>query len=538
MSDLTPAYGSLTRRIKANWQILMLAALGFAPMVGLFFVMSWGRPSYQFFPMAIIAAAMLAWRALETPITTEASGSLKVSRWLGLTTMALFLAACFLWSPWLGYAAFLAGVVAAVWSLGGLALLKRLGPAIIMLLTILPPPLNGDQTLTVWLRHIAVSTSSALLDWLQVIHAQDGNTLLLPGKTLLVEEACSGINSFILCNAFCLFWGLWQNRPLLWWLLAMLATSCFVVLGNILRITIGAAAYYYRHVDLLSGWKHETLGLVLLLGYAGLILSWDQLLVFLTDSGQRSDQVPPDKAAAAPPEVAPEAAPADAATPLTPVLGFKFLGLALAVVGLGSFAIHGVMAGRHGVAALPSLKTVRQLDFSMPATFAGWQRNNADTGDAAWVQTLGVRSSDWSFRHDNISATVAVDYPLDGFHNVKNCYTGNGWQVLGETELLNPADKTDLHAIRLDLQKSIQYALVLHSVVDAHGNWLSAPLNVSSRFSETLGPPQTGYRVQLIVTGYAPPSAKTQADCIEFFLQARKFLVQQLLEQLQKSPAQ
>ncbi len=102
-------------------------------------------------------------------------------------------------------------------------------------------------------------------------------------------------------------------------------------------------------------------------------------------------------AAAAAPEVAPEAGPADAAAASTPVLGFKFLGLALAVVGLGSFAVHRVMAGRHGVAALPSLKTVRQLDFSMPATFAGWQRNSADSGDAAWVQTLGVRSSDWVF---------------------------------------------------------------------------------------------------------------------------------------------
>jgi len=100
----------------------------------------------------------------------------------------------------------------------------------------------------------AVNTSSALLDWLRVTHVLEGNTLLLPGKTLLVEEACSGINSFILCNAFCLFWILWQRRTLGWLWLAMPATSLFVVLGNVIRITAGTAAYYYWQVNLLSGW--------------------------------------------------------------------------------------------------------------------------------------------------------------------------------------------------------------------------------------------------------------------------------------------
>jgi hypothetical protein len=62
-------------------------------------------------------------------------------------------------------------------------------------------------------------------------------------------------------------------------------------------------------------------------------------------------------------------------------------------------------------------------------------------------------------------------------------------------------------------------------------------LDINSRFSDTLGTPETGYRVQLITTGYAPLSAKTQADCLEFFMQARQLLVRQLMEQLQKTAA-
>ena len=361
--------GGLLERIKASRVNLILMALGFAPLLGLFCVMSWGCPAYQFFPLAFAGAAALAWRALRAPFPqttgpldyettrpqdhetaklpnsqtpklpnseisspspslvapkshgdgpvvlsrrsqTEAdlSSSFPLSRfsafrfWLrssifyprpspgpvvrSLLCSALlaFLLANYLWSPWLGYVAFLLGLVAILWSLGGKALVKSFVPAILILLTILPPPLNGDVTLTLWLRNVAVHTSSALLDWLQVTHAQDGNTLLLPNKTLLVEEACSGINSFILCNSLCLFWGLWQRRSPLWFVFALSATSLFVVLGNIIRITAGASAYYFRHWDLLSGRPHEIFGLILLIGYCVLILSFDQWLLFLTTS--------------------------------------------------------------------------------------------------------------------------------------------------------------------------------------------------------------------------------------------------------------
>ena len=44
---------------------------------------------------------------------------------------------------------------------------------------------------------MAVGASSALLDCLHVPHLMDGNTLQLLGKKLLVEEACSRVNSFV-----------------------------------------------------------------------------------------------------------------------------------------------------------------------------------------------------------------------------------------------------------------------------------------------------------------------------------------------------
>ena len=39
----------------------LLLTLGYAPLLTLFLINLWGRPHYQFFPLALIGAAFLAW---------------------------------------------------------------------------------------------------------------------------------------------------------------------------------------------------------------------------------------------------------------------------------------------------------------------------------------------------------------------------------------------------------------------------------------------------------------------------------------------
>lgn len=531
---MVSTYDSLMPRIKADRLNLMLAAAGFAPLLGVFLVALWNRPTYQFFPLALIAAGMLAWRAANESGQPVAPGGVWPARLLGLAAGILYLTANILWSPWLGYISFILGLLAALWSLGGRPLVRALAPAGLMLLAILPPPLGWDQTLTLWLRSLAVSHSSALLDLLRVVHAQDGNTLLLPGKPLLVEEACSGINSFFLCNAFCLFWVLWQRRPLAWLLLAWPAISLFVILGNTLRITIGAAGFYYWKLNLLTGWQHETFGLILVLTYTGLIMSLDQLILFLTQPvlPQPVSKVEPAKEKTALPDLN---APPPAAR-FGPIPGFKLAGPILAVVGLGVLAGH--LYSSHGPAANPFARLNRQeVTLSLPASIAGWQRMNSDAGDKSLVATLGVHSLAWRFQREGIQATVAVDYPLDGFHNVAMCYSGNGWKTLAEDELLNPRSQERLNALKLTLEKSINRAVVYHSVVDRTGRWLAAPKQLQSRLSASIPSAiETGYRVQLITGSYKALPATDSAAIEGLFLQARQTLVQQLVNQLGNQP--
>ncbi len=522
-------------RIRASRTNLFLAVLGFIPLLWLFFRLSWNRPAYQFFPLALVGAGLLAQRAFKQSETKIDAGKRWLT-WLLLSVAVLvFLLANYLWSPWLGFIAFLFWLIAVSWGLGGKSMFKTFMPVVLMLLIILPPPLGWDQVLVLWLRSVAVDASSALLDALHVTHVQDGNILLLPGKKLLVEEACSGINSFILCNACCLFWVLWRRRSLWWLLLALPATSLFVVLGNVIRITIGASADYYWHLNLLSGWRHETFGLALLLIYWGLILSVDQLLIFLTRPvrSRRARQAALRRLAAQPPPPPLPVAPWSGS-----VFGFRFAGIILALLGLGVFTAHLLAGGRHGLAPLPNFSVpARELKLSMPTQLAGWQRINADVGDQTLIETLGVHSTLWHFQRLGSEAVVAVDYPLEGFHNVKVCYVGTGWQVLKEEELFLPQNQEDLHTVRLTLEKSLRYAVVYHSVVDAQGNLLAPPKTLGGRLANSSGPIQTGYRVQLITGGYSPLSSAAMVSAEELFFQARQTLVPQLVEQLRKGPA-
>ena len=525
---LSPA-ADFKSKLKAERVNLVLILLGFVPLLSIFLIQLWGRSTYQFFPLALVGAGLLAWRVIKEEKIFLSAAKLLSIRLFSLSAVILFLLSYWIWSPWLSFIAFLATLIALLWGLGGKSLLLTFVPALLMVLAILPPPFNWDQTLTLWLRSVAMDVCSALLDCFDVTFVRDGNTLQLPGKVLFVEEACSGINSFILCNVVCLFWLLWQRRPLRWLLLAMPATSLFVILGNIIRITTGAVGYFYWQVDLLTGWKHEVFGLVLLLGYCGLIWSLDQLLVFLNCpiTAQRSRVVFP----IVDPVTFCLESPSRASFPMRS----SVFGLVYILVGLGSTAIHfRHMSSQQIRIALSDFKTTRLITLSLPQKIDGWERINNDSGDRATVATLAVHSIIWRFQRDGIIISIAVDYPLDGFHNVRICYEGNGWTVASENRLLDSQTHEDLHAVELALDQKLHHAVVYHSVIDEQGKWLEQASSFDSRF---VVKQVTGFRIQLVIESYAALASDQTTAAKSLFFQARTLLVPQIIDEIRKTAA-
>ncbi len=268
----------------------LLFALGYGPLLTLFFINLWGRPHYQFFPLAMAGAGFLAWTRLTEAPRPFDPGRPLITFLLVAASWFCLMGATVLWSPWLGGIAAFIGLAGFLWWRGGKPLLRSMLPALLLVLTIIPPPLAADTRLVEQLRVLAVRWSSRLLDVLGVTHALSGNVIELPGQKLLVDEACSGINSVLITLAACLFYGLWRRRSAIHILVCLTSTLSFVLLGNLARITLGAWLRFRYNIDILSGWRHELTGLVLFVGYLAMILSMDQLLVFLTSPTRRHRQ--------------------------------------------------------------------------------------------------------------------------------------------------------------------------------------------------------------------------------------------------------
>ena len=147
---------------------------------------------------------------------------------------------------------------------------------------IIPPPFGLDWKLITLLQTVTGRAASHVLDLLGVLHVMEGNIVHVPGRELLVEEACSGIHSLYVVLASTLFFVLWARRPLFSALILILAGFAWVMLGNIARVVTVAYLGTRWGIDVGEGWRHEVLSLFFFLVALGLLASTDSLLTFLS----------------------------------------------------------------------------------------------------------------------------------------------------------------------------------------------------------------------------------------------------------------
>lgn len=503
MSESAPAPRRFFVPDQIPWPVVALA-FGFAPLLVTFFVNLWKQPEYQFFPQALAAAGFLAWerwREVQRPLVPGGhalSGILILLSLVGLTFAVL------LWSPWAGTIAFVVAVVGVLWGWGGGRLLGKMTPALIMLLTIIPPPLGLDVRLGLFLRGVATALSSRLLDLAGVIHCVDGNVIELPQRKLLVEEACSGINSVLFVTAFTLFFLLWRRRAIWYYFICLPAALAFVVMGNVVRIALGAWLLYYDGIDILTGWKHEMLSVVLVVIYVVLVMSLEHLF-----SRGKKEPVP---------AVVPRAAERAG------VLHVPRWAFAAAV----PFAILGAFSTWRAHAkfteASEPLRAANEtfrsgLTFSIPERIGDWSR--ADTGPptVTKIETLGLSSVTWNYERPGMSAVVAFDYPIWRYHDVTECYTRTGWK-LKRKELLIP-DGDVPPRIQMEMTKDPgAHGTLWFATISEHGEWVDKS-TLKRDFASRLGlmgmPEETTFRVQVLLVGTQPLDLASREAAMELF---------------------
>ncbi len=475
--------GTRPRFDRMSYGPAALIAASFVPLGIQFGQGLWARPSYQFFPLLLPGAAVLLWRSCRRLGVLEpdrlAGGAAAACAWL---LLALGVAVI---TPWFGAIGALLALLGAAFALGGRPLVRAALPAWGFLWLAVPPPREFDVTLVAKLQTVASHWSSRLLDVLGVYHVMDGNVVTIGGNELLVDQACSGINSLMTLLAGTVFYVLWTKTPLVRSLILVAASVFWVLFGNVARI-VAVVLLTGLGIEATSGWRHELLGFLALVLMLAMVVSTDQMVSFVGSgvalmksllSWQGRRQWRKEKARAAQaaegslfsrtqpsrhprsapsenrvapapepepePEFEPEGAGAgperltDSSEPthLAGVertwLGSWFVAAAFGLLLVPQAFMPGptwndILAGD----VFPRWFAAAKADF-LPERVGENRRVDFRTesreGDNSW----GEHSRIWSYRGPGRGVAVSLDYSFIGWHDLTQCYRSRGWEMIG-----------------------------------------------------------------------------------------------------------
>ena len=406
---------------------IILIVLGFAPLMWWHMGGLLERPHYQFLFLLPVLLWMLISAIdpvkLEPTSKTEAiSGSVI----LMLSLVGLVYAA-WVWSPWIAAVAFQLALFGGMLSANGWRGIRNWFHVWIFLWIIIPLPFGMDEDLIIYLRLVTTKLSSSVLDQIGMLHNSYANVIELPGKPLFIADACSGIHSLYVLMAGALFLAMWLGRGIIHSVALLLATFALVIAENVARIVL-VAVLWGRGYDFSIGWNHELLGIALFCVSLALLVSLDQLFLFLLPSRIPSllkwvygwlsgDTDTPGKRTKARMEAGP---------------------LRTAVLILaGTFPLVGFAQLFNLPESRPDFITQLYEDFdlpelgkeTLPGTIGDFQLEDYETVARVPGDPLGRSSQQWQYRNGNTVALVSIDYPYDGVHDLCECYGAIGWEV-------------------------------------------------------------------------------------------------------------
>jgi exosortase len=162
-------------------------------------------------------------------------------------------------------AAFLMALVGlTVWFAGWRQILAWWLPFVLFALTI-PLPESIIASMTLPLQELAARMGAAMLSWRHIPVLLSGNVIRLPGHTLFVSEACSGLRSLTALLSMAILVGaLFLKYPLSRLLMVALAVVLAIFVNGI-RIFMTGFLVFFVDPKLGEGFMHLTEGYLLFL---------------------------------------------------------------------------------------------------------------------------------------------------------------------------------------------------------------------------------------------------------------------------------
>lgn len=392
----------------------------------------WASDDYRYGFLLLPVALYLAWRRRDAdgPESPDGTDRLIGSVVLGgavLLLVAGYVAAEFFTQRFSALVA-LAGLT--IFYLGRRQLRAWWLPFALLLFTI-PLPAVALNALTLPLQLLASRAAAAWLRFRHVPALVQGNIIHLPGQSLFVAEACSGLRSLSALFGFTLLIGGTRlSRP--WSRAGLLALALPAALAaNAFRVFVTGYLSFYFGPGMAEGAAHEAVGVVVFVAALGLV-GVAALLLRRWEKRRRGDRRPSGSAASATPSSSP---PSRAALPA----GGSVLLTVLPVVLLG-LGLLGTWRARPAE-RLP----LREPLATLPDTLAGFSLSDTSSLDRASLSVL--RPDSYLLRHydpGDPSADGGTVGSAGGFdlfvayygrqvagstiHSPRNCLPGNGWE--------------------------------------------------------------------------------------------------------------
>lgn len=481
--------------------LLVAAVVGaYGPLLVEFCRSTWQRAHYQHFPFVVLAGALLASQRFAFP----REGRPPAIGWawgMAIAAWVLLAVGYQIPSPLFATASLILLVAAA-----GIAFARRAEipfpwGAWGLLWLVLPPPLGLDYKLVSVLQHASSRLASLALDVLGVEHLMEGNALVVGGRTLFVDEACSGIVSAVSIVSCAAMYAVWRRRGLAHGVLLMAAAAGWATMTNVLRIVSIALAEVLAGLDWAEGPAHTAVGLGAF-GFSLLALvATDWLLnALLAEVGPRWELLTSEPIRFGQRLVDLwDRAVATRESSARRVSGVRdWRGLVGGSLGVSATLIASIAFGGLGATQLIRSAVLAELDYSFPASQrfadrlkAGAMPNELD--DLRLVEIEHRQREDDSvfgansviFHYQRASGErflVSCDFPfVGGWHDISGCYVGIGWQLEARANHERPTPEgVPFDAAQFDLTKPDGMAALVTMCACYHdGDPLDAPVEDS-----------------------------------------------------------
>lgn len=566
------------------WVIALIAG-SVLPLFAFHLHYLWQKPHYQFFPLLLIGIGGLVWQrwGAERPeFRIERQSGRALGRSFSLPGTAVLLlglvvlaAGVAMFSPWVVAVATLLTAAGLILGLAEPARWRQWLPVWALLWFLIPPPMGFDQEVVTRLQLTVSRASSLMLDVFGIGHLMEGNVLVLPGNRLLVEEACSGINSLFTLLAITAVFVVGTRRPLMWSGLLLASSACWAGLTNVVRVVTVAVVQASYGWDLSSGWPHTLLGWATVGVALLMVICTDRLLAFLlgpiVPAGLAHELNPISRAwnwcvgwsraTASEWEREEDFAARDEERLRNPPPSSRNFGgrrkLRVPRWIVAGFVMAGVL---HLLCMGADFLPERRMDAQrlsrpnlfrssdLPAAVGGWKQVNYTTEDhqGSWGDFRQI----WTYRSQHGDALISVAYPFNGWHDLRNCYTGAGWKMLARAER-SSGSAAEEAAPYLEAQMrgpAGEYGLLLFSLVDQTGRAVDMSRRVTwrslvAKFADnpfwnclpkvTLPGYRATFQVQTLITSEEAPSIPRQQAIRSLFVAARQALVSAYNQQRQ-----